>query len=141
MCRSSRICTQFTTGTCWRWIFTIKGTITAAFAVPPKFLVVDFPNRAKFLKPRERDTIMTIPNTNKKNARLLKSWKNLKDLKNCILWLCTLKYLCNMCLAYGLVYYVPTILVSLSYTGLRDICILIQDKHFGTTPPLASLLV
>lgn len=38
----------------WRWIFIIEGVITAAYGICVKWLVVDWPNEAKYLNDDEK---------------------------------------------------------------------------------------
>jgi hypothetical protein len=38
----------------WRWIFIIEGVVTTTYGVCAKFLVVDWPDAAKFLTDDER---------------------------------------------------------------------------------------
>lgn len=38
----------------WRWIFIIEGLATIVFAVASRFLIVDWPETAKFFSPEER---------------------------------------------------------------------------------------
>lgn len=38
----------------WRWIFIIEGLVTVVAAVIAKFLIVDWPEKAKFLNEEER---------------------------------------------------------------------------------------
>jgi hypothetical protein len=56
--------------------------VTSAFAVPTYFFIVDFPDRAKFLSPREREIRMHDLNADKGDATTTQiTRKNLKDLK------------------------------------------------------------
>ncbi|KAJ9633632.1 hypothetical protein H2204_006838 [Knufia peltigerae] len=66
----------------WRWIFTIEGAVTAAFAIPTYFFIVDFPDRATFLSQREREIRMQELNEDRGDAATSQvTLKNLKDLK------------------------------------------------------------
>ncbi|RDW74831.1 hypothetical protein BP6252_05973 [Coleophoma cylindrospora] len=42
----------------WRWIFIIEGLVTVLFAMAFKFVVVDWPETAKFLTPTERTMVI-----------------------------------------------------------------------------------
>ncbi|OCL01879.1 MFS general substrate transporter [Glonium stellatum] len=70
----------------WRWIFIIEGAITVAVCICGWFIIVDFPAKAKFLKPQERQFIIERINNDRGDAvedkidlktvlRHLKDWK------------------------------------------------------------------
>ena len=42
----------------WRWVFIIEGLATIVFAVVSKFLIVDWPENAKFLTAEERQILL-----------------------------------------------------------------------------------
>lgn len=42
----------------WRWIFIIEGLITVVAAVAAKFLVVDWPEKSRFLNEKERALLL-----------------------------------------------------------------------------------
>lgn len=42
----------------WRWIFIIEGVITIFAAACGKYLIVDWPETAKFLNSEERDLLL-----------------------------------------------------------------------------------
>ena len=60
----------------------IEGAVTIAIGLALRFIIDDFPDRAKFLSVEERATVMQRLNTDRGNASTEKvTWKNLKDLK------------------------------------------------------------
>ena len=42
----------------WRWIFIVEGLTTVLLAGVSKWLVVDWPEQAKFLSPEEREQLL-----------------------------------------------------------------------------------
>lgn len=42
----------------WRWIFIVEGVITVVVAGVSKWLVVDWPEQAKFLSTEEREQLL-----------------------------------------------------------------------------------
>lgn len=42
----------------WRWIFLIEGLATVVLAACSKFIIVDWPEDAKFLTPAERELLL-----------------------------------------------------------------------------------
>ena len=42
----------------WRWIFIIEGLVTIVIAIGSKFLIVDWPETAKFLNDEERKLLI-----------------------------------------------------------------------------------
>ncbi|KAK5173515.1 uncharacterized protein LTR77_002196 [Saxophila tyrrhenica] len=104
----------------WRWIFTIEGAITIAIGICLRFIIDDFPDRAKFLSAEERETVMQRLTADRGNATTEKvTWKNLKDLsKDLTLWVTTWMYFCNVVAVYGLAYFVPSIIADMGYSGV-----------------------
>lgn len=43
----------------WRWIFLIEGTVTVLIGVMAFFIIPDWPETAKFLKPEERTLLLS----------------------------------------------------------------------------------
>lgn len=73
----------------WRWIFIIEGLATVVAAVASKFLIVDWPEKAKFLNDEERTLLLSRLKDDHGEARMDRldrsAWKRiLGDIK---IWL------------------------------------------------------
>lgn len=54
----------------WRWIFIIEGLATVVVAVISKFIIVDWPDTAKFLNDEERSLLLHRLSVDQGEARL-----------------------------------------------------------------------
>lgn len=96
----------------WRWIFILEGVITVAIGLFAPFFLIDFPDKAKFLKPEEKEHVLNRLNIERGDGETHNlSWKLLRQhLSDWTLWWISLVYLCNVGPIYSLAYFVPTIL-------------------------------
>jgi hypothetical protein len=96
----------------WRWIFILEGVITVAIGLFAPFFLIDFPDKAKFLKPDEKEHVLNRLNIERGDGETHNlSWKLLRHhLSDWTLWWVSLVYLCNVGPIYSLAYFVPTIL-------------------------------
>lgn len=109
----------------WRWIFIIEGIITIAIAIPMKFLIADWPEKAKFLDEQERLLIkarLTQDNGAEGIGRMdrldKQAWKRiLTDWK---LVVAALMYMGITVSGYATSFFVPTIVNSLGYSGVSS---------------------
>ncbi len=54
----------------WRWIFIIEGLATVVLAIPSKFLIVDWPETAKFLDDEQRQLLLRRLSDDAAEARM-----------------------------------------------------------------------
>jgi len=54
----------------WRWIFIIEGLATVVIAVISKFIIVDWPEKAKFLNDEERSLLLRRLSADQGEARM-----------------------------------------------------------------------
>ncbi|KAL8790075.1 MAG: hypothetical protein Q9213_000777 [Squamulea squamosa] len=119
----------------WRWIFIIEGILTVAVAVVSKWLIVDWPENAKFLDDNERALLLHRLENDDGYAkmdhldrmtlrRILGDWK---------LWVGALMYLGSTTSNYSISYYLPTVLNEFGYKA--------SDAQVQTIPIYAAALV
>jgi hypothetical protein len=96
----------------WRWIFILEGVITVAIGLFAPLFLIDFPDKARFLKPDEKEHVLNRLNIERGDGETHSlSWKLLRQhLSDWTLWWISLVYLCNVGPIYSLAYFVPTIL-------------------------------
>lgn len=54
----------------WRWIFIIEGLVTVVVAVIAKFLIVDWPEKSRFLNDEERALLLSRLSEDRGDARM-----------------------------------------------------------------------
>jgi hypothetical protein len=93
-------------------IFILEGVITVAIGLLAPFFLVDFPDKAKFLKPPEKEHVINRLNIERGDGETHNlTWKAFRShISDWTLWWISLVYLCNVGPIYSLAYFVPTIL-------------------------------
>ncbi|KAK9367053.1 major facilitator superfamily domain-containing protein [Lipomyces kononenkoae] len=106
----------------WRWIFIIEGAATCVLALTFFFLIIDFPEEAKFLSVNERayikaklaadvgDSLQTRKTTVKDVIDVFKDYK---------VYLAGLMYFGLIVPAYGYAYFAPAIIKQLGYSTIQ----------------------
>ncbi|KAI9677045.1 MAG: hypothetical protein M1817_006884 [Caeruleum heppii] len=103
----------------WRWIFIIEGILTVVTSIFAKWLVVDWPETAKFLTDEDRallvrrltedSGIAKMNRLDKKSAkRIFSDWK---------IYVGMLMYLCICATGYATAFFIPTIIKELGFTS------------------------
>jgi hypothetical protein len=54
----------------WRWIFIIEGLVTVVAAIVSKFLIVDWPEKSRFLNDQERALLLARLESDRGEARM-----------------------------------------------------------------------
>lgn len=70
----------------WRWIFILEGLATVVAAMVAKFLIVDWPETARFLDARELSILLARLTTEGQSFRMdrldrISIWRILRDKK------------------------------------------------------------
>ncbi|KAE9377036.1 major facilitator superfamily protein [Stipitochalara longipes BDJ] len=103
----------------WRWIFIIEGLLTILIAISFKFIVVDWPESAKFLTDAERALLLKrlaldvgearMNVLNRRSAkRIFTDWK---------IWCGVLMYMGVVNTGYATSFFIPTIIEEMGYTA------------------------
>jgi hypothetical protein len=105
----------------WRWIFIIEGCATCAIAAGSYFIIPDWPETARFLKPEERVLLLnrlaaeageaTMTKVNKKAIKLV-----LTDVK---IYLGILMFIGVAATSYAGAFFIPTILAELGWKAVH----------------------
>ncbi|ERF75634.1 hypothetical protein EPUS_04614 [Endocarpon pusillum Z07020] len=108
----------------WRWIFIVEGSATVVLAAASYWLVPDWPETAKFLRPHERETLIRRLAEDAGAAKMNKWSKGTSrrifgDVK---IWLGAFMYLGIVNTGYGGSFFIPTILNQLgpAWTPVRS---------------------
>ena len=103
----------------WRWIFIIEGLATIVGAVFAKFLVVDWPARAKFLTKDERELLFRRLDEDGAFARM--DTLNKRSIKRTFgdwkIYVGALMYFGVNTTGYATAFFIPTIIKELGYTS------------------------
>ncbi|KAJ9105374.1 hypothetical protein QFC21_001743 [Naganishia friedmannii] len=102
----------------WRWIFFLFGIITIALGALGLLLIVDFPDKAKFLNEEERKFIIDRVNRDRGdgNADNLTGAKALKHLLDWRTWCFGLCFMSATLPSYAFAYFLPVILAGQGYS-------------------------
>lgn len=119
----------------WRWIYLIAGLIPAVLAFPVWFLICEFPEKAKWLKPNElmelrawlsedRAEVLEEHMTMSKAVSALKDWK---------VWLLASLLFFLTSAAYTMSFFTPTILSSFGFS--------VAMSQILVTPPYVAACI
>ncbi|KAH1327098.1 hypothetical protein KXX16_006424 [Aspergillus fumigatus] len=105
----------------WRWIFILEGLATIVVAVIAKFIVVDWPETARFLNEDERALLLRRLAQDQGEARMDRLDK--KSLRRAFsdpkIYLGPLMYFGIVNTGYAVSFFTPTILNQLGWTAVR----------------------
>lgn len=101
----------------WRWAFTLYGIVTVVIGIFAIIVLVDFPDKAKFLTPEERELVkVRIERDRKDSVPDPLTWRKLGsyvcELK---LWVFAYLFGVSAICAYSLGYFLPMILLSMGF--------------------------
>ncbi|CAI7654101.1 unnamed protein product [Penicillium bialowiezense] len=104
----------------WRWIFILEGIATVVVGAIAKLLIVDWPEKAKFLTERERTILVArlqSENDSFPMNRLDRAavWRILNDKK---IYLGIIMYLGALNTGYATSFFIPSILRDMGWTSL-----------------------
>ncbi|KAI0137036.1 major facilitator superfamily domain-containing protein [Xylariales sp. AK1849] len=123
----------------WRWIFILEGIVTGCFGIVLALLVPAWPENARFLKPEERDNLLTRLEVERGLEKL--SMHNVDWIK-CLFewktWAVTLVFFCCDMSAASTVSFSPTILSQLGYIGNQANVMLIPIYLVGAFVMVSS---
>ncbi|EJD36032.1 MFS general substrate transporter [Auricularia subglabra TFB-10046 SS5] len=113
----------------WRWIFIICGIITCAFALLAFPLIVDFPDRATFLTPEEKQFVTDRVEEDRADSEpdaltWQKAGEYALDLK---LWAFGIMYMCSTMPSYAFSFFLPVILRGMNFS--------VRDAQLLCSPP------
>ncbi|KAL8662028.1 MAG: hypothetical protein Q9202_005082 [Teloschistes flavicans] len=103
----------------WRWIFIIEGLLTSVVAIIAKWLIVDWPEEAKFLNGDERAVLLQRLKEDEGFAKMdtLDRKSLQRTLSDWKIWVGGLMYLGTTTSTYSVSYYLPTVLKEFGYTS------------------------
>ncbi|GFF47033.1 uncharacterized transporter C1002.16c [Aspergillus udagawae] len=105
----------------WRWIFILEGLATIVVAVIAKFIIVDWPETARFLTQGERALLLRRLSEDQGEARMDRLDK--KSLRRAFsdpkIYLGPLMYFGIVNTGYAVSFFTPTILHQLGWTAVR----------------------
>ncbi|KAH8201888.1 hypothetical protein TruAng_003975 [Truncatella angustata] len=123
----------------WRWIFILEGVVTGCFGAVLAMFTPDWPEKAHFLDPHERESFLNrlkIERGQEKSNMQNVEW--IKCILNWKTWAVTFIYFCSDMSAASTVSFSPTILSQLGYTGNRANVMLIPIYLVGAFIMVAS---
>ncbi|SFL78836.1 MFS transporter [Pelosinus propionicus] len=123
----------------WQWLFIVEGILSLLLICIWLPLIEDTPEKAKWLSNEEREYLVSTLKKEKESAleemkrnHIKVSYKELLCNKN--MWLLILIFNCGMIGAYGFNLWLPTILKSLTKTGMT------QVGFLSTLPYITSIV-
>lgn len=105
----------------WRWIFIIEGVITIFAAACGKYLIVDWPETAKFLNSEERDLLLCHLQEDAAEAKMdrLDTKSKLRVFGDWKIYTGIIIYFGVVNTGYSISFFTPTILKQLGWTSVR----------------------
>lgn len=127
----------------WRWIFIINGIMTMVIACVGIIFLVDFPDRAKFLKPHEKELIETRIERDRSDSEydpmtLSKFWSYVCDVK---LWVFAYIFCTSGTSTYALSYFLPRILLQMGFTGFKSQILVAPPYVWVPIPAMATAIL
>ncbi|KAL4968157.1 major facilitator superfamily domain-containing protein [Aspergillus stella-maris] len=126
----------------WRWIFILEGLVTLVFSAAVFTVVPNFPSRATWLKPVDREALLARLDVDKglgQDEPKKQDWINAAaDPK---IWILTLLFFCADMSAGSLSSFNPTILSQLGWTSRRAQVMTIPIWVVGTSVGLIAALL
>ena len=105
----------------WRWMFILEGVPAIIFGIVTLFYLTDWPHQAKWLPDDERDWLMTTLENEKRAKEAKHSLRILEAFRHREVVLLTLAYFFMVTANYGLNFWIPSIVKSLS--GLSTLAV------------------
>ncbi|KAJ7174164.1 major facilitator superfamily domain-containing protein [Mycena crocata] len=104
--------------TAWRWVFIVFGAVTIGLGLIAFFVLVDFPDKATFLTPRETKHIIDKINKDRGDAEPdhLTGKVTMKHVADWRLWAYGLLFMSSTMPAYAFSFFLPVILAGGGYT-------------------------
>ncbi|POY70887.1 hypothetical protein BMF94_6064 [Rhodotorula taiwanensis] len=117
----------------WQWIFLLFGVVTIALGIISIFLIVDFPDKAKFLTPEEKAYAIQRVQEDRGDAipdemTLAKIGTHMCDLK---LWAFGMCFMCSTAASYAFSYFLPVILSGAGYSTKMSLMLSAPPYVFG----------
>ncbi|GMK56054.1 hypothetical protein CspeluHIS016_0211100 [Cutaneotrichosporon spelunceum] len=105
----------------WRWIFIIEGVVTIVIGLLGYLLIVDFPDRAKFLTEEEREIVLLRIERDRADSEAdPMTWaKFVQYLLTPKLWLFSYFFCSAAVGVYALAFFLPGILQSMGFTNIQ----------------------
>ncbi|GAB1196425.1 hypothetical protein APSETT444_005696 [Aspergillus pseudonomiae] len=127
----------------WRWIFIIEGLATVVIAVISKFIIVDWPESAKFLDDGERALLLARLKEDQGEARMNRLDK--KSMRRTFsdpkIYLGPIMYFGIVNTGYAVSFFTPTILHQLGWTAVRAQVMSIPVYVVATITTLSAALL
>ncbi|KAG9311304.1 major facilitator superfamily domain-containing protein [Chiua virens] len=122
----------------WAWMFIIEGLFTICFGVISFFLLPPSPGKARFLTERERSYVVSVlkqaGSVSEDDVNDNFSWTEvIRAAKSPHVWLLVITAFLGGTILSGLVFFQPSIIVSLGYTGFQ--------AQLMSAPPLLVTVV
>jgi MFS family permease len=124
----------------WQWIFVIEGGITVALGLAGYFIIVDFPDKAKFLDEDAKKMVLTrIERDRADSVADSFTWgkfgRYAMELK---LWAFALMFMGTTCASYALSYFLPRILAGMGFSPALSQILVAPPYVWALIPAIGS---
>lgn len=118
----------------WRWIFIIPGILTVAVAVPFFLVVSDFPDKAKWLQPHQREWLQRrLLEDRGEVEETLRPKHLIEAARDWKLWLMASLLMFPLAGGYSMAFFAPTILNGFGFSVAASQCL--------ATPPYIAAAI
>lgn len=124
----------------WRWIFIINGLLTIAIALVGMAFIVDFPDKANFLRPDQKEMIQTRIHRDRGDAEYdpLTMKKFLSYVMDIKIWIFAYIFCTAGTSTYALSYFLPQILSSMGFKGFMSVILVAPPYAWVPIPAMAT---
>lgn len=103
----------------WQWLFVIEAIPSVAVGLCVLFLLTDFPQQAKWLRRDEIVWLQSRLDSEKKEKEAAEHFTILRALTDYRILLCAVIYFCHNAAAYGIFFFMPTIIKGFGFSEIQ----------------------
>lgn len=127
----------------WRWIFLVEGILTVVLGLVGYVAIIDFPDKAKNLRPDEKEMILERIQRDRADAvaDTLTKEKFIKYTLDWKLWVFAFMFFASTCGSYALSYFLPRILAGMGFDAALSQILVAPPYVWALVPAIGSAVM
>jgi hypothetical protein len=127
----------------WSWVFLFFGALTIVIGLLGYVLVIDFPDKAKFLTPEEANIIKTRLERDRSDSEHdpLTFGKCVHYATDFKVWLYSIFFVSTTLASYAMAYFLPVLLKGMGFNNTEQMLLGTPAHVWGLVPSFASAYV